>query len=159
MNYLSFALLFFWSFQIVAADEDVQRLVWVNEAIVQTYTYSYQGLVARQKHIATYFSASGWIAYTKALEQAKLLDAVIKNHYAVSAVATMPPTLQTLSPTSWRAQMPVLVIYQNPEYIQKQTLNVTLDFGVAAAGQGVRGYVINQLRTKEIAPPCVCKEP
>ncbi|MCX7116972.1 MAG: DotI/IcmL family type IV secretion protein [Legionellales bacterium] len=154
---LGWVLLFLWTLQVKAFADEAQLSVWANEAIIETYTYSYQNLLEQQKHIATYFSVPGWMSFINAIRDAKLLDAVKKNNYFVNAVALMPPTIRNTSPTSWQAVMPVLIVYKNAQYEQKQYVSVTLDFSQAPVGKGVRGFFINSLRTKEIAPPCVCK--
>lgn len=143
------------SFSLFAA-KDATLAVWVNEAIVNTYTYNYQNFLARQKEIATYFTADGWINYTKALNDAKLPDSIQKNAYNVSAVALMPPDIKQLQDNIWQATMPLLVIYKNPQYQQKQTLNVTVQFTAVPSGQGVRGLAMMSLVSKVTVPPCEC---
>jgi hypothetical protein len=133
--------------------------VWANEAIVATYTYDYKNYLQAQKSIAKYFTADGWIAYTKALNDSKLPEAIQKNAYYVSAVSTAPPVITTLSAGNWQAVMPILVVYKNPQYQQQQNLTVTAKFTVAASGLGIRGFQIVSLLSKVDAPPCVCNAP
>lgn len=140
----------------VSNDLDIQRAVWVNEAIVATFTYNHQNFLERQKEIAKYFTADGWMAYSKALQAAKLQDTVQTNAYYVSAVATMPPTLKPLANKKWQAIMPVLVVYKNPEYKQEQTLKITLTFMESPAGTGVRGFAVTELQASVDKPPCQC---
>jgi hypothetical protein len=140
----------------VFAFDDTELAVWANEAIVATYTYNYQNFLPRQKEIAVYFTAQGWINYTKALNAAKLPDSVKQNHYYVSAVATLPPKVTSIGGNQWQAVMPLLVVYQNPQYQQKQTLEITIQFTEAPAGQGVRGLAIMSLQSKEVTPVCKC---
>lgn len=139
------------------APNDTQLAVWANEAIVTTYTYNYQNFIARQKQIAFYFNAQGWMNYSKALNDSKLPDVVQKNAYDVSAVATMPPAIKLLHDNYWQAIMPVLVVYKNPQYIQKQTLQITIEFTLAPSGQGVRGLAMASLQSKVIKPSCQCE--
>jgi hypothetical protein len=138
------------------AADDTQLEVWANEAIVATYTFNYQNFLPRQKEIATYFTSNGWIAYTKALNDSKLPDAVQKNDYYVSAVATLPPQVKMIRDNYWQAVMPLLVVYKNPQYQQTQTLEVTIEFVAAPSGQGVRGFAISSLQSKQIKPACQC---
>jgi hypothetical protein len=145
------------SMPTMAQPDNAQLSVWANEAIIATYTFDYKNLLDQQKQIAKYFSSTGWIAYSKALADSKLLDAVQKNAYYVSAVATSPPKLTVLDPTHWIAVMPILVVYENPQYQQKQHLQVTINFTVAPAGQGVRGFSILSLQSSVTTPPCECK--
>lgn len=139
-----------------AAPDRTQLVVWANEAIIATYTYDYQNFTQQQKEIAHYFTANGWIAYNKALTASKLPEAIQKNRYQVSAVATQPPILTTLDSTHWSVTMPILVMYSNPQYQQKQNLNVILNFSIAPPGQGVRGFTVDSLLAKITTPPCQC---
>lgn len=52
--------------------------------------------------------------------------------------------------------MGLLVVYQNPQYQQKQHLKVTIDFMQAPSGQGVRGYTISSLQSVVNKTPCKC---
>ena len=146
----------FFSFPAFSEADETQLAVWANEAIVATYTYNYQNFLERQKGIAVYFTSEGWIAYSKALNDSKLPENVKKNNYYVSAVATMPPKIAAINDHYWQAVMPLLVVYKNPQYQQKQTLNVTLQFTVAPSGQGVRGFAITSLQAKQVTPTCEC---
>lgn len=136
--------------------DNTQLAVWANEAIITTYTYNAQNYINRQKEIAFYFTAQGWIAYSNALIASKLPETVQKNAYDVSAVATMPPQIKVLHDNYWQAVMPVLVVYKNPQIIQKQTLEVTIEFTTAPTGQGVRGLAMASLQAKVVTPSCQC---
>lgn len=142
---------------VYAETDDVTLSVWANEAIVATYTYTYQDFLARQKAIAHYFTSNGWIAYSKALLESKLPESIQKNEYAVSAVATAPPQITLIREHYWQAHMPILVVYKNPKYEQQQILAVTIVFTDIAPSQGVRGFAIESLQTKVIKKPCECK--
>jgi len=144
------------SFQAHTAPDNTELSVWANEAIVATYTYNFQNFMARQKEIAKYFTATGWITYSKALQDAKLPEAVQQNSYEVTSVATLPPTIKTINKQQWQAIMPLLVVYKNPQYQQKQTLEITLNFIKAPEGQGVRGLSITSLLAKVAKPMCRC---
>lgn len=141
-----------------AAPDKTQLSVWANEAIIATYTNDYKNYLQEQKRIAKYFTSSGWITYSKALNDSKLPESIQKNQYVVSAVALLPPEIKSLDSTHWRATMPVLVVYKNPQYQQRQTLEVVLDFSEAPADQGVRGLSINSLQAKVTEPPCQCAQ-
>lgn len=159
MRLKALLLLFFCTFfpwHAFSQSDDTALEVWANEAIVATYTYTAQNYLERQKAIAHYFTAAGWIAYTKALQLSGLPQSVQKNGYAVSAVALLPPTITALSTHHWQAVMPLLVLYKNAQYQQKQTLEVTLDIISTPAQQGIRGLAINSLQSKITTPPCTC---
>lgn len=156
---LKAVLLLLWSSSLLAAPDATQLAVWANEAIVATYTYDYQNYLQRQRNIAKYFTAAGWTAYSTALNASGLPAVVAKNAYYVSAVATMPPEVKAINDSQWQATMPLLVIYKNPQYQQKQTLQVTINFSETPAGQGIRGFAINNLQSKVSQPPCECQPP
>lgn len=140
----------------VAQMDNAQMTVWVNEAIVSTYTYNYSNLLQREKEFAKYFTAGGWIAYSQALTSSKLSVAVAKNKYSVSAVATMPPEIKKVRDHQWTAVMPVLVLYKNSNKKQTQILKVVLSFMDAPSGEGVRGLAITSLDATDAQPPCTC---
>lgn len=150
-------LIFLIFFQFAfATPERTQIAVWVNEAVVATYTFNYKTFIQQQKELAKYYTSDGWIAYSKALNASKLPEAVQKNQYDVTAVATEPPRIITLDPTHWQAIMTILVVYQNLQYQQKQNLKVVVSFSQAPEGQGVRGLNISNIQTTVITPPCQC---
>ena len=59
-----------------ATPSETDLSVWVNEAIVTTYTFSADNFLDRQKAIAKYFTSQGWINFTKAIQAAKLQESV-----------------------------------------------------------------------------------
>lgn len=135
---------------------EAELSVWVNEAIVSTYHYSYKNFLERQKEIAKYFTANGWTAYSTALLASNLPDSIKTNAYFVNSVATNPPALKSTGADKWQAVMPLLVVYKNPQYQQRQNLEVTINFGKAPSGQGVRGYAITSLQSRITKPACKC---
>lgn len=155
-SYALLGLLTF-SLSVQAAPDNTALSVWANEAIVATYTYNYKNFLARQKEIAKYFTAEGWTAYSAALLASKLPESIQTNSYYVSAVATLPPQITLKAPNQWQAKMPLLVVYRNPQYQQKQNLEVTIDFKQAPSGQGVRGLSIISLQSKVTKAACKCQ--
>lgn len=151
------SFLFAFSCQVMAeSPTNIPFAVWANEAIVATYTFNHQNFLQRQKEIAKYFTSQGWISYSKALRQSGLPETVKKNNYDVSSVALLPPEIKKQSDNTWQAVMPLLVVYKNPQYRQKQTLQVTMTFTEVPAGQGVRGLAITSLKSKVTQPACRC---
>ena len=141
----------------LAAPSNTELAVWANEAIIATYTFDYQNFITEQKTIAKYFTAEGWIKYNAALFESKLPDQVKKNSYFVSAVAQLPIQLKTIDNNHWEASAPIVVVYKNPSYQQKQTLQVTIQFSAVQPEQGVRGLAITQLTSVPTEKPCECK--
>jgi hypothetical protein len=136
--------------------DNSQRAVWANEAIVATFTYDHNNFLDRQKDIAHYFTADGWIRYSQALKEAHLAETVKSHFYTVNAVATQPPDITALGSGKWQAVMPVLVVYKNPEYTQQQTLKITVTFIEAPSGTGVRGFAMTDLVAVVDKAPCQC---
>ncbi|RUR12890.1 DotI/IcmL family type IV secretion protein [Legionella sp. km772] len=139
-----------------SAPDNVALLVWANEAIVSTYTTNYKTFAQDQKRLAQYFTTEGWIAYSKALNASKLPEAIQKNAYEVSSVASAPPQLAVVDQNHWTVTMPILVQYKNPQYQQQQSLNIVLGITLASPGQGIRGYAITSLKSSVTKPPCQC---
>lgn len=135
---------------------DTALAVWVNEALTATYSYDYADFITQQKRIARYFTADAWLTYNHALQKAGLPQSVQKHAYYVSAVAQLPPTVRSTGVNQWEAIMPLLVVYKNPQYQQKQILRLTVAFKAVPEPQGIRGLAITGLRSTVIEPPCVC---
>ena len=152
-------LIYICSQLVYSTPDKVQLAVWANEAIIATYTFNYKTYLEQQKEIAKYFTSDGWISYSKALDTSKLPESVQKSLYDVTAVATQPPKLVTLDPTHWQVIMTILVVYQNPQYQQRQNLKVVMNFTQAPAGEGVRGLAISNLQSTVTEPPCQCPNP
>lgn len=138
-----------------ASDGDLS--VWTNEAIVNAYTFSADNFLDRQKEIAKYFTTEGWVNYNKALQASKLKESVQNNKYTVSAVALLPPSIKVLAKDQWQASMPLLVLYANPTYQQKQTLTVIITFTTAKSNEGVRGLALTSFTTTVTTPACRCE--
>ncbi len=149
-------VVFLFSFQSYASPDNTQLAVWANEAIIATYSYDYKNFLERQREIAKYFTADGWTEYASALKTSDLPNEIQKNAYVVTAVATLPPKITLLEANKWQAIMPILVIYKNPQYQQKQTLTVKMTMALAPEGQGVRGLAITNLQSKVSQAACPC---
>lgn len=141
--------------QAQAPANAIQPAVWANEAIIATYTFDHAHFIEQEKALAKYFTSAGWIDYSQAMQASNLPQQIKANAYVVTAVATLPPTLKSMPNGSWEATMPILVLYKNPAYSQKQDLSVVLKF-VESTTQGVRGFAIQSLKSTVITPPCQC---
>lgn len=159
-KYLLFIGIFLFtiSLRTLAVNEQVMQSVWVNEAIISTYTYDYKNVLERHKEIAEYYTAKAWTAYTNALLASNLLEDVKKNKYAVSAVATFPPEIKQLRSDIWEAYLPIIVAYKSPKNTQKQSLRVTIQFKKTnSQDEGVRGLAIISIKAEEEKGPCICE--
>ena len=155
---LCFLLFVVFNQQALALNENIVRSIWANYVIISTYTLSPSQLIAQQKEIAKFFTAKAWINYTRALASSKFINTIKNNQYQVSAVSMRSPEIKSLTADQWQAEMPVMVWYKNPQYQQKQTLNVTITFKKATANEGAEGYAITSFQSKVIEPLCQCKD-
>lgn len=146
----------FSSWLTFAQPSDSELSVWVNEAIVSTYTFNYENYLDEQKRIAHYFAPDAWITYSNALTASKILDTIQKNKFKVSAVAQSTPNIKLISPDKWSADMDVLVVYSNNNTEQRQTLKVNIGFSHANPPAGVRGLQIDSYQSKVETPSCSC---
>ncbi|MDF1758282.1 MAG: DotI/IcmL family type IV secretion protein [Legionellaceae bacterium] len=131
--------------------------VWVSETAVFTYTFDFKNFVKQQKEIAKYFTADGWIGYSKALIESKLPEDVKKNSYYVSSIPTMPPTIKKIGDNRWEGTVNLLVIYKNPVYKQKQNLKVVIYFEKSEK-LGVNGFAVSSMKSIVTEPPCRCSK-
>ncbi len=159
---LASAIFLFFSIYLInglahAAANAVQPAVWANEAIIASYTLDHEHFIEQEKALAKYFTSAGWVDYSQAMQASNLPLQIKANTYVVTAVATLPPTLKSMPNGGWEATMPILVLYKNPAYSQKQDLNVVLKF-VESTTQGVRGFAIQSLKSTVITPPCQCSK-
>lgn len=157
MRSITFCLLALLPWRLFAAPSPVALSVWVNEAIVATWTWDYRDYLVQQGQIAHYFTAEGWINYSNALKASGLLEAAQKNRYSVSAVAIAPPTVTMAGNGVWKGEMPLLVVYKNPQYTQKQSLMVTVFLTETSGDAGVRGLAISSMQSAVLKAPCICQ--
>lgn len=140
-----------------ALDASVPLKVWVNEAIINTYTFNDANLLERQKDMAQYFTPQAWKVYLDVLNKSNILTQVQSQHYEVSAVATLPPSItENPSTHSWQAQMPILVSYKNKEQKQTQNLEIQLEI-IKSDSSNNRGYAIIKYEAKILNHPCTCQ--
>jgi intracellular multiplication protein IcmL len=142
----------------LALESSVPLQVWVNEAIINTYTFNDTNLIDRQKDMSQYFTAEAWKAYLDTLNRSNIITQVKENHFQVSAVATLPPKISAQTNTNtWKASMPVLVQYQGKSNTLKQNLEINLVI-VKNDSANSRGYAILQYEAKVIDKPCNCAQ-
>ena len=156
MRILFLVFFLFFPYLLHAEPTDAELSVWVNEAIVTTYTFDYKHYLAEQKRIAYYFSSNAWEAYSTALTSSNLLATIQKNGYYVSAVAQSTPVINKRGPGVWEAKMPIIVVYRNDRKEVKQTLQITINFATSTANTGIRGLQIESFVSNEIKPYCEC---
>jgi Type-IV b secretion system, inner-membrane complex component len=157
-NFILFICLFISMTASFSLEPTVPLQVWVNEAIINTFSFSDTNLINRQKDIALYFTPDAWKVYLDTLNRSNILKQVQENHYQVSAVALMPPTIaEDPSGKTWQAQMPILVKYKNNTSELKQHLDIRLKI-IKSPSSDSRGFAILQYESKIIDKPCSCAQ-
>jgi hypothetical protein len=131
---------------------------WVADAILNTYTFDADNVIARQKLIAKYFTVDGWINYGKALKDSKLIETVQANKYIVAAVPLAAPKVMTSENSKWTATMPIIVTYHGKQSDETQALDIKILFVTTSQGQGVEGKAIERLWATPTSQPCPCKK-
>jgi hypothetical protein len=139
-----------------ALDASIPLKVWVNQAIINTYTFSDKDWQIRQKDIGSYFMPNAWQAYLDAINKSNIIKLVTEKKMSVSAVATLPPTIQQLSPTVFKATMPILIVYKSDTDTQVQHLSIELQV-IKSNDSGTGGFAINQFQATIDAHPCSCE--
>jgi hypothetical protein len=137
-------------------DASAPLQVWINQAIINTYTFSDKDWQARQKDIGSYFMPNAWQAYLNAINKSNIIKLVTEKKMSVSAVATLPPTIQQLSPTVFKATMPILVAYKSVTETQVQHLTIELQV-IKSNDSGTGGFAINQFQANIDTHPCSCE--
>ena len=139
-----------------STDPEVNLSVWINEATVNVYTFSYQNWANRQKNMAQYFLPEAWTAYLNAINQSNILKQMQDKHMVVTAVATLPPTITQINPKLFKAKITLLVQYKGDTESQIQHLNIELEI-VKTDTNGFRGFAINQFIANIDNAPCICQ--
>lgn len=135
---------------------EVNLSVWVNEAAVSVYTYSYQNWHSREEQMGRYFMPKAWTAYLNAINQSNILKQVGDKHMQVTAVATTPPTITNINPNRYKVKIPLVVSYKGDDGVQIQHLTLQLEI-VKTNTMGIRGYAINQFIANIDPTPCTCE--
>ena len=142
--------------QVFALSTEVRLAIWSNEAIISAYTFDYKNLIQRQKETAQYFIPKAWMTFSREQISAGIIQAVKKNYYSVSSVATSPPVIQQTTAANgdkgWSVSLPIIVVYKNAQFQQKQFLSVNLT-AIASQQYGTRGFAIVQFSAKNRKPP------
>jgi hypothetical protein len=139
---------------VQSLEPSVNMQVWINQAIINTYTFNDKNMQERQEDMAKDFTAEAWKAYLTSLKDTNIVAQVTKNHYQVSAVATLPPEI-TPAPDgqTWAASMPILVKYKNDDQVQTQNLDITLQIVMQDDH-----FAIQQYQAKVLDKPCLCQQ-
>ena len=139
-----------------AIEPSVPMQTWVNQAIVNVYTFSYKDWKQRQKDMAAYFTPDAWKAFLAAMNQSNMITQTTKSQLTVSAVATLPPTIKSIGKNLYEAQMPILVSFTGSTGTEVQHLTIKLHV-FKTENSGFGEFAINQFEASIDKLPCSCE--
>ena len=139
-----------------ALEPSVAMQIWVNQAIVNVYTFSYKDLPQRQKDMAAYFTPDAWKAFLDAMNQSNIITQTTKSQLTVSAVATLPPTIKSIGKNLYEAQMPILVSFTGSTGTEVQHLIIKLHI-FKTENSGFGEFALNQFQASIDKAPCSCE--
>lgn len=137
-----------------AIEPSVPLQIWVNEAIINSFTFNDKNLSIRQQDIAKFFTPEAW----KSFNQLNIFNEVKTHHFNVSAVATLPPKINLLENNIFSAEMPIMVIYFHGDETITQNLKITIQ-AIPSNKTDNRGYAIQKFESVNVTPPCACNGP
>jgi hypothetical protein len=119
-------LIYTLSMNLHAIESSIPLKVWVNQAIVNIYTFSYRDWSTRFQDISNSFTNPSWKAYLNNKENQDIIQQVLHKKIFVSAVSTLPPTIKNLNNNTFEAEMPILVSYKSEIGTQIQHLDIKI---------------------------------
>ncbi len=103
---------------------------WVLQSTIQAYSYDFANYHSQLGAAEANFTQEGWLAFEDALKQSGDLDAVVNQKYAVSAVATGAPSLQSEGVVKhvyqWVFEFPMTLTYASAEQSSSKQVMVTV---------------------------------
>lgn len=92
-------------------------LNWVTESMMTVHTFNFVNYATAIADAKEYFTKEGYDSYTTALQNTKILDAVINQKYVLRAVPTASPQITKEGLLAnfylWKIQLPMLFRYRN----------------------------------------------
>jgi hypothetical protein len=140
------------SMNLHAIESSIPLKVWVNQAIVNIYTFSYHDWDTRSLDIANSFTSPSWQAYLNNKENQDIIQQVLHKKIVVTAVSTLPPTVKNLNNNTFEAEMPILVSFKSEIGTQIQHLNIKLTIL-----QNENRFSIANFHSSLSRSPCSCQ--
>jgi hypothetical protein len=114
------------SMNLQAIESSIPLKVWVNQSIVNIFTFSYYDWNTRSQDIAHSFTNPAWQAYLNNKENQDIIQQVVHKKIVVTAVSTLPPTIKNVNNNTFEAEMPILVSFKSEIGTQIQHLDIKL---------------------------------
>lgn len=103
---------------------------WVAQASTEVMTFGFNDYRRRLQESSRNFTRSGWESFTKAMQQARIIEMVEANQQVVTAAPQGAPILQSEGLVNdryqWMIQIPMVVTYQSGAKTKSDSLLVTV---------------------------------
>ncbi|TNE26698.1 MAG: hypothetical protein EP349_09810 [Alphaproteobacteria bacterium] len=105
---------------------------WSSYAVTMTYNFGYNNYQQQLEQSAKHFTPEGWKNFLTALDEAKILEFVIKNKQFVATMLIGEPIITQQGVNNengvytWHVTLPVETVYSNRIDLQKMNLNIEL---------------------------------
>ncbi|MBL1146902.1 MAG: DotI/IcmL/TraM family protein [Pseudomonadota bacterium] len=105
---------------------------WASFAVTMTYNFGYNNYQQQLEASAKHFTPEGWKNFLAALDEAKILEFVIKNKQFVATMLIGEPIITHQGVNNenglytWEVTLPVETVYSNRIDLQKMNLDITL---------------------------------
>ena len=134
---------------------------WASLAVTETFNFGYSSYQKRLEQSAKYFTPEGWKNFLQALDEAQLLEFVVKNKQQVSTVLTGTPTITSEGVENnvytWHVDLPVETAYAGDTSIETMPMIVSLTIiriadKNSATGVGIQQWLATAAKPAEIDP-------
>jgi len=121
---------------------------WASLAVTETFNFGYNSYQKRLEQSAQYFTPEGWKNFLKALDEAQLLEFVVKNKQQVTTVLTGTPVVTSEGVENnvytWHMELPVETAYAGDTNIETMPMIVSLTIVRTADKNSATGVGIQQ---------------
>lgn len=121
---------------------------WASLAVTETFNFGYNSYQKRLEQSAKYFTPEGWKNFLQALDEAQLLEFVVKNKQQVTTVLTGAPVIAAEGVENnvytWHVELPVETSYAGDTNIETMPMIVALTIIRTADKNSATGVGIQQ---------------
>ena len=103
---------------------------WVAQAATETMTFGFNDYRRRLQESSRNFTAKGWESFTKAMQSARIIEALEENQQVITAAPRGAPVLQSEGLSGgryqWIVQIPMILTFQSGSQTRSARWMVTL---------------------------------
>ena len=124
-------------------------MLFSQNAAIAAFTYDYKNYQESLRTMQSYFTATGWNSFNKALTESNNLEVVQKEKLIVTAAlngqAQVMQNQQSATGQTWQADVPIIVTYKTEQnQIVQQDLTVKLSITTVSTNENANGIGITQ---------------